>query len=157
MNVPLRNSAYACSSSASVFITIGPYQASLASSRLICVDIQKKREIDPIVMAAFEEKAALTDPQAALTSKGRSKITFAYGTNCLIEEPSPARWTAEVAATRTMIERTKSRFDLQPEKLAADTGYGSGGNLAWLMERGIEPRALKSLGEGDTLLVARVD
>jgi hypothetical protein len=62
-----------------------------------------------------------------------------------------------VAATRTMIERTKSRFDLQPEKLAADTGYGSGGNLAWLMERGIEPRALKSLGEGDTLLVARVD
>ena len=95
---------------------------------------------------------SLTDPQAALTSKGRSKITFAYGTNCLIEEPSPARWTAEVAATRTMIERTKSRFDLQPEKLAADAGYGSGGNLAWLMERGIEPRALS-----DTLLVARVD
>ena len=52
-------------------------------------------------------------------------------------EPSPARWTAEVAATRTMIERAKSRFDLQPKKLAADTAYGSGGNLAWLMERGI--------------------
>ncbi len=91
---------------------------------------------------------SLTDPQAALTSKGRSKIAFAYGTNYLIDtkaaiivdvEPSPARWTAEVAATRTMIERAKSRFDLQPKKLAADTAYGSGGNLAWLMERGIEP------------------
>ena len=35
--------------------------------------------------------------------------------------------------------RAKSRFDLQPKKLAADTAYGSGGNLAWLMERGIEP------------------
>jgi hypothetical protein len=95
---------------------------------------------------------SLTDPQAALTSKGRSKIAFAYGTNYLIDtkaaiivdvEPSPARWTAEVAATRTMIERAKSRFDLQPKKLAADTAYGSGGNLAWLMERGIEPGGAK--------------
>ena len=38
-----------------------------------------------------------------------------------------------------MIERTADRFGLRPEKLAADTAYGSGGNLAWLMERGIEP------------------
>jgi transposase len=91
---------------------------------------------------------SLTDPSAALTSKGKSKIAFAYGTNYLIDteaaiivdvEPSPARWTAEVAATRTMIERTKSRFGLQPKKLAADTAYGCGGNLAWLVERGIEP------------------
>jgi len=44
-----------------------------------------------------------------------------------------------VAATRVMIDRAKDRFDLQPEKLAADTAYGSGGMLAWLMERGIEP------------------
>jgi hypothetical protein len=29
-----------------------------------------------------------------------------------------------------MIERTKVRFDLQPEKLAAGTAYGSGGVLA---------------------------
>jgi transposase len=91
---------------------------------------------------------SLTDPQAALTSKGKSKIAFAYGTNYLIDtkaaiivdvEPSPARWTAEVAATRAMIERAASRFDLRPKRLAADTAYGSGGNLAWLMERGIEP------------------
>lgn len=91
---------------------------------------------------------SLTDPNAALTSKGKSKIAFAYGTNYLIDakasvivdvEASPARGTAEVAAARAMIARTKQRFGLQPEKLAADTAYGSGGNLAWLMERGIEP------------------
>jgi transposase len=91
---------------------------------------------------------SLTDPNAALTSKGRSKITFAYGTNYLIDtkaaiildvEASPARWTAEVAATRTMIERVAARFALRPKKLAADTAYGSGGNLAWLIQRGIEP------------------
>ncbi|HUI21640.1 MAG TPA: IS1182 family transposase [Methylocella sp.] len=91
---------------------------------------------------------SLTDPTAALTSKGKSKITFAYGTNYLIDtqaaiivdvEASPARWTAEVAATRVMIERAKERFDLRPKKLAADTAYGSGGNLAWLVAREIEP------------------
>jgi transposase len=91
---------------------------------------------------------SLTDPQAALTSKGRSKIAFAYGTNYLINtkaaiivdvEPSPARWTAEVAATRTMIERAAKRFGLTPQRLAADTAYGSGGMLAWLIEHGIEP------------------
>lgn len=91
---------------------------------------------------------SLTDPCAALTSKGKSKIAFAYGDNYLIDtkaaiildvEASPARWTAEVAATRVMIDRTKDRFDLRPNTLAADTAYGSGGMLAWLMERGIEP------------------
>ena len=39
-----------------------------------------------------------------------------------------------------MIERTQERFDLWPERLAADTAYGSAENLAWLVdERGIEP------------------
>jgi hypothetical protein len=92
---------------------------------------------------------SLTDPQAALTSKGRGKLVFARGTNYLIGtkaaiivdvEPSPARWTAEVAAARTMIERPPAtRFGHCPKRLAADTTYGSGGNLAWLMQRGIEP------------------
>lgn len=91
---------------------------------------------------------SVTDPTAALTSKGKSKIAFAYGTNYLIDakaaiivdvEATPARGTAEVAATRLMIERAKERFDLHPEKLAADTAYGSGGNLAWLLAREITP------------------
>ena len=28
-----------------------------------------------------------------------------------------------------MIERTKQRFDIKPERLAGDTAYGSGANL----------------------------
>src|SRR6476620_1411424 len=32
-----------------------------------------------------------------------------------------------------MIERTEQRFDLKPERLAADTAYGSGANLNWLV------------------------
>jgi excisionase family DNA binding protein len=47
---------------------------------------------------------------------------------------------AEVAAAKTMIERTRERFGLWPERLAADTGYGSAEMLAWLVhEQGIEP------------------
>src|ERR1700734_345983 len=65
---------------------------------------------------------SLTDPAAAWTRKGRSKLCFAYGTNYLIDnklaiivdvEATPARWRAEVAATKTMLERTKECFGLQ--------------------------------------------
>lgn len=91
---------------------------------------------------------SLTDPAAAWTSKGRSKLCFAYGTNYLIDnklaiivdvEATPARWQAEVAATKTMLHRTKECFGLQPQRLAGDTAYGSGLMIGWLMRRGIEP------------------
>jgi hypothetical protein len=32
-----------------------------------------------------------------------------------------------------MIERTEECFDIKPERLAADTAYGSGANLNWLV------------------------
>ena len=39
-----------------------------------------------------------------------------------------------------MIERAHDRHALWPERLVADTGYGSAEMLAWLVhERGIEP------------------
>ncbi len=89
-----------------------------------------------------------TDPAAAWTTKGARKVGFAYGVNCLIDmeraivvdvEASPARWTQEVGTTRTMIRRTAERLGLRPQRLAADAAYGSGGLLAWLVERGIAP------------------
>ena len=74
---------------------------------------------------------------------------FAYATNYLIDldhavivdvEARRAIRQAEVGAARTMIERTQDRFGLWPERLAADSAYGSAENLAWLVhERGIEP------------------
>jgi hypothetical protein len=91
---------------------------------------------------------SLTDPTAAWTNKGQRKVGFAYGTNYLIDlqqaiivdvEATPARWTAEVAATKTMLERTQACFGLNPQRLAADAAYGSGLMIGWLMRRGIEP------------------
>jgi len=55
-------------------------------------------------------------------------------------EATTAVRQAEVTAQRIMLDRTQERFGIWPERLAADTGYGSAENLAWLVhERGIEP------------------
>src|SRR3712207_7661649 len=55
-------------------------------------------------------------------------------------EASRAVRQAEVGAARTMLERTAERFSLKPERLAADSAYGSAEMLHWLVEeQKIEP------------------
>jgi hypothetical protein len=83
-----------------------------------------------------------SDPAAQWTGAMRGPAFFAYADNYLIDvkfgiivdvEASRAIRQAEVEAAKTMIERTEERFDLKPERLAADTAYGSGANLNWLV------------------------
>jgi len=40
---------------------------------------------------------------------------------------------------RTMLDRVKDGFGLHPERIIADTAYGSGPMLGWLVDRGIAP------------------
>ncbi len=90
-----------------------------------------------------------SDPASRWTGADGGLAYFAYCTNYLIDldnavivdvEASTAVRQAEVAAAKTMIQRTRERFDLWPERLAADTGYGSAEMLAWLVhDQGIEP------------------
>src|SRR3546814_3341859 len=55
-------------------------------------------------------------------------------------EATTAVRQAEVTAQRTMLDRTQERFGIWPERLAADTGYGSAENLAGLVhDKDIEP------------------
>jgi hypothetical protein len=72
----------------------------------------------------------------------RGPAFFAYADNYLIDvkfgvimdvEASRAIRQAEVGAAKTMLERTEERFGLKPERLAADTAYGSAANLNWLV------------------------
>ena len=89
------------------------------------------------------------DPASRWTGANGGLAFFAYCTNYLIDlkhavivdvEATTAVRQAEVTAQQRMIERTQERFGLWPERLAADTVYGSAENLAWLVhERGIEP------------------
>jgi hypothetical protein len=90
-----------------------------------------------------------SDPAAQWTGAMRGPAFFAYADNYLIDvklgiimdvEASRAIRQAEVGAARTMIERTEERFGLKPERLAADTAYGSAANLNWIVnEKGIAP------------------
>ena len=89
-----------------------------------------------------------SDPCSAWTAKANKRVQFGYGLNYMIDvehaiivdvEATPARTYDEVAATRTMIERTVGVFGLKPERLAADTAYGTGKLLAWLLDREITP------------------
>jgi len=90
-----------------------------------------------------------SDPAAQWTGAMRGPAFFAYADNYLIDvkfgiimdvEASRAIRQAEVGAARTMIERTEARFDIKPERLAADMAYGSGANLNWVVnEKKIAP------------------
>ena len=68
-------------------------------------------------------------------------LSFVHGGVVIMDvEATTAVRQAEVTAQRVMLDRTQERFGIWPERLAADTGYGSAENLAWLVhERGIEP------------------
>jgi transposase len=89
-----------------------------------------------------------SDPCSAWTAKANKRVQFGYGLNYLIDianavivdvEATPARTYDEVAATRTMITRTQQRLGLKARRLVADTAYGTGKFLSWLIEAGITP------------------
>jgi transposase len=88
------------------------------------------------------------DPCSAWTAKANKRVQFGYGLNYLIDienavivdvEATPARSYDEVAATKTMITRTEERLGLKAKRLVADTAYGTGKFLGWLIEAGITP------------------
>src|SRR5213592_85469 len=84
------------------------------------------------------------DPCSAWTAKANKRVQFGYGLNYLIDikyavivdvEATPARTYDEVAATKTMIQRTQERLGLKPDWLAADTAYF----LLWVIGAGTTP------------------
>src|ERR1700741_656937 len=89
-----------------------------------------------------------SDPSSAWTAKANKRVQFGYGLNYLIDvehavivdvEPTPARTYDEVESTKTILDRNERRFSLKPKRLAADTAYGTGRFLGWLVGRGIAP------------------
>jgi transposase len=109
-------------------------------------------------LAALEETSdpgtprksiSLTDPAASWTAAPGGPAFFAYSTNYLIDlkagiivdvEASAVNKTAEVDATKAMMERVEDRFDLKPARLVGDTNYGTAAMFGWLVdEKHIEP------------------
>ena len=95
-----------------------------------------------------QKKVSTTDPMAQWAGdKGPGQ--FYFSTNYLIDiehnvimdvEPTPAYRVAEVASTRTMIDRVEENLNIKPKRLIADTAYGSAEMLDWVVEqKQIEP------------------
>ena len=112
--------------------------------------------LDTLDDAAFGAASPVTpkfishsDPASQWTGARGGPAYFAYSTNYLIDtdnavildvEPTRSIRQAEVGAVRTMIDQVRETHDLKPERLIADTAYGSGAMLDWLVKkRGIAP------------------
>ena len=89
-----------------------------------------------------------SDPASQWTAARKGPAFFAYSTNYLIDtdhavivdvEATRSIRQAEVGSVRSMLDRVKDRFDLHPERIIADTAYGSGPMLGWLVDRKIAP------------------
>jgi transposase len=90
-----------------------------------------------------------SDPAAQWTGAMRGPAFFAYADNYLVDvkfgvivdvEATRAIRQAEVGAAKTMIDRTEERLGLKPQRLAADTAYGSAPTLNWIVnEKKIAP------------------
>jgi transposase len=103
---------------------------------------------DPDADRKLPKVISPVDPCSAWTAKANKRVQFGYGLNYLIDvenavivdvEATPARTYDEVAATKLMIKRTAERLGLKPKQLAADTAYGTGKFLSWLIGTGVTP------------------
>jgi transposase len=91
---------------------------------------------------------SLSDPASAWTAKANKRVQFGYGLNYLIDvenaiivdvEATPARTYDEVKCAKTMIARTERAFGLKPDRLIADTAYGTGRFLRFVVDADIAP------------------
>jgi transposase len=124
------------------------WSAPERQTRAVAEFLSSLDDEDPGADRKLPKVISPTDPCSAWTAKANKRVQFGYGLNYMIDtghavivdvEATPARTYDEVAATRTMIDRTEQAFGLRPQRLTADTAYGTGKLLAWLLGRGIAP------------------
>ncbi|MCP4942070.1 MAG: IS1182 family transposase [Planctomycetaceae bacterium] len=90
-----------------------------------------------------------SDPASQWTAARKGPAYFAYSANYMIDtdhavildvEATRSVRQAELGAMPTMLDRTNDTFGIKPERMIADTAYGTGPLLEWLVqERGIAP------------------
>jgi transposase len=117
------------------------------------IDTRPMREylagLDEATNATASRKISLSDPHSRWTAARGGVAFFAYSTNYLIDtahgvildvEATPAHRNAEVDSTKTMVDRVEVRFGLKPQRLIADTAYGTAPLLGWMVaQKAIEP------------------
>jgi transposase len=124
------------------------WSAPERQTRAVAEFLSSLDDEDPSIDRKPPKVISPTDPCSAWTAKANKRVQFGYGLNYLVDiekaiivdvEATPARTYDEVAATKTMIERTERQLALKPARLVADTAYGTGKFLGWLVGAGITP------------------
>jgi len=95
-----------------------------------------------------QEQVSTTDPDSTYATKGGTPARLGYYDNYLVDNHScvvvgvqatAARMSQETVAAQDMIIRFVQRQGGKPASIAADTTYGNGEFLQWLLDRGITP------------------
>jgi transposase len=103
---------------------------------------------DPDADRKLPKVISPVDPCSAWTAKANKRVQFGYGLNYLIDveyavivdvEATPARTYDEVKCTQAMITRTDHKLGLKPDRLMADTAYGTGKFLRFVVDADIAP------------------
>jgi transposase len=85
----------------------------------------------------------MISPSDPCSAKANKRVQFGYD---------------EVESTKTMLDRTEQRLGLKPKRLAADTAYGTGRFLGWLVGRRIVPHIpVRDASERDDGTLSRSD
>ncbi len=110
-----------------------------------------REDLDVLEDAAFGAASTVepkftshSDPSSQWTAARKGPAFFGYTTNYLIDtdhsvivdvEGTRSIRQAEVGSVRAMLDRIKEQHNIDPERLIADSAYGSGPMLGWLVDR----------------------
>src|SRR5881296_3177765 len=95
-----------------------------------------------------QDQVSTTDPDSTYATKGGTPARLGYYDNYLVDNDScvivgvqatAARMSQETVAAQDMLTRFTQWQGREPESVAADTTYGNGEFLQWLVDRSITP------------------
>ena len=114
--------------------------------RQYLVELEEQNPVEEPVHQ--QDQVSTTDPDSTYATKGGTPARLGYYDNYLVDNPScvivgvqatAARMSQETVAAQDMITRFTQWQGREPASVAADTTYGNGEFLQWLLEREITP------------------
>ena len=109
-------------------------------------DVEEQNPVEEPVHE--QDQVSTTDPDSTYATKGGTPARLGYYNNYLVDNAScvivgvqatAARMSQETVAAQDMLTRFATWQQREPESVAADTTYGNGEFLQWLMDRNIAP------------------
>src|SRR5580658_447198 len=114
--------------------------------RRYLVELEEQNPVEEPVHE--QEQVSTTDPDSTYATKGGTPARLGYYDNYLVDNQScvivgvqatAARMSQETVAAQDMLTRFAQWQGRAPESVVADTTYGNGEFLQWLLERDITP------------------